>query len=1039
MQFDRRQRKLRRAVAGGVILAAVSAIPLFLFELSYLLAVRHPGFDSGYDGFIYCQTLLAVPLALLTVLGVAQGLVMLGVSTLTGWLAARRVAEPRWMGLLYSLLFAPAIAVAAARMFAGRRALQIPGKDLLAIGIGLAGVVACYGLARLAIAVRDRFRLRRWGPAQARLIAPALLLLAVVTYLADQRILPRLYPFFHVGLTVATIIICQLAVATVYAAWRPRARWIGRMIDPGLSLLLLVAIVGWGAWGLRRVSRSEQFRFLAHQHTVVQSKMLDLTARVGLTMTRAEILPQLVNDPLPPDARTVAKGPRVPEANLLLISVDALRADHMGIYGYKRPTTPQLDRWAKDAVVFERGYCSMPHTSFSLTSLMCGKHVYSAGGGQHVTISTVLRRYGFNTAGFFPPAVFYTDGDRFAAYRESKFDFEYVKFEFLAAEKRVDQIFEFLRSYEAAQRQAAGERRRFFIWAHFFEPHEPYVFRPDHDFGRRAVDRYDGEVAYVDRHLGRLIAGVRKRYPKTIVAVTGDHGEAFGEHGSYYHGNSLYEEQIRVPALIGVPGVAGRRLAGAAQTVDLVVTMLALADIPVPASMSGRDLSPWFDGNEPSALPPAYVEIDQMKAVIHGDQKLIKDDIRGFRELYRLKSDPGELDNAVGRAPKLAARLERRLARWTGRRRGGGQRGSSVDRLLARARKRDPGAVPGLIRLLSGSVDERRRAVEALVGLRVQRARKALARLLTDRDPEVKMRATIGVALLGDGKQLPALDRVLARADLPPAMRRDALIAKARLGDRTTGAELGRILDRTESIYQRVELIEVLGDLGADGVERSIRGQLKTLRTRRYAIKALGKLRARSAVPELIKSLRSDRFISWRAAAARALGQIGDRRAVADLQHVVRYELEGGVVSWSLDALGRIDALQIPGVRSLAPLAWRCEGDVCRMPLGRGGRARCDQLPARELLVLLAEAKPTVVKVYCGDRRVGALEIQGTAAAGSGRDKPSVAAAVVVSLAGGEGALRLQAGAPAPAVRFAGTRSLTILAADRGSPVGGGK
>ena len=111
---------------------------------------------------------------------------------------------------------------------------------------------------------------------------------------------------------------------------------------------------------------------------------------------------------------------------------------------------------------------------------------------------------------------------------------------------------------------------------HLFDTHEPYRFRLEHDFGKRAIDRYDGEIAYADRHLGRLFDAVRRLHPHTFVALTADHGEAFGEHGTFYHGSSLHEEQVRVPAIVAGPGINGRRVDGAIRTIDLGVTLLAL-------------------------------------------------------------------------------------------------------------------------------------------------------------------------------------------------------------------------------------------------------------------------------------------------------------------------------------------------------------------------------------------------------------------------------------------------------------------------------
>ncbi len=502
MPHIERRRFIRRAISGGVLFSALAVLPLCVFEIFYVLGVRRPPLSSVAEGLAFAGHILVTLVSAAALFGAVQGLVVLGVSQLTALFAKRRLSEPRWMAWIYSLLALPGIAVVAAKAFAGRRAQLIPGKDLIAIGLGVAMLFACYALLRAVIGVRDRFRIRRWGPREAAILLVPLYLAALALYVADQRVLAGLYSFFHVGLALGAFAFCQAAAGALYAAYRPSARWIGRLAEPSLALLVLLASVGAGAWSLSRVSKSEALRFLYFQHTTLQSKALGLAASLKLVRfesARAAVPPP----PSPADPREqLLPGPRRAEASLVLISVDALRADHLGVYGYRRPTSPRIDAWAKGAAVFERAYCQVPHTSFSVTSLITGTYVYSLSaadpGRRYTTMPDVLRRYGYKTAGFFPPAVFYIDRANFSAYERSLYGFEYVKYEYLDA----------------------ARRRRVFVWLHLFEPHEPYDARPEHDFGARAVDRYDGEIAYVDRQLGRLLDGLRREQPHAFVALT---------------------------------------------------------------------------------------------------------------------------------------------------------------------------------------------------------------------------------------------------------------------------------------------------------------------------------------------------------------------------------------------------------------------------------------------------------------------------------------------------------------------------------------
>jgi HEAT repeat protein len=1017
MQIERR-RMVRRAISGSVLLAPLSVLPLCLLELLYVVLVRRPVFGSLGEAIWFGVFLFLLPLSLGALFGALEGLVILGVSQLTALVARRRVNEAAWMAWIYSLLVLPGIAMVAAKTFAGRRAQLIPGKDLIAIALGVVGLFGAYAAFRLIIAVRDRFRLRRWGPRQAGILAPALLLVSAVLYLTDQRVLAGLYGFFHLGLALGALAFCQLSAGALYAAWRPTARWIGRLAEPSISVFVVVAGVAGAAWSVSGIARSQGLRYLYFQHTAIQAKALALVA--GLGLQGSGLAPPAPAEPVAaplgaePPRGEFLPGPRRPEANVLLISVDALRADHMGAYGYGRATTPHLDRWARGGAVFDRPYCQVPHTSFSVTSLMTGTYVYALNavdpGHRYTTLAEVLRRYGYKTGAFFPPAVFYIDQNNFTAFEKARFGFEYVKYEYLDADQRVDQALAFLKEYKS---------RRIFLWIHFFEPHEPYDRHPGFEFGPRAVDRYDGEIAYVDQQVGRLLDYVKREMPDTYVAVTADHGEEFGEHGAHYHGSNLYDPQVRVPLVMGGPGIKARHIAGAAQVIDLPATLLSLVDVPPSARMRGTDLGPWLAGEAASRLPPAFSEMERKKLVVYRGHKLLCDTARGFCELYDLDRDPMERQNLIGRRPDIEADLRRRLDGWMAShvlQPQGIDREAEVAALLDRGRQKDPGSVPGLLRLLSGPLEVRREAVQLLTLMRAGAAKDALQKATADADPGVRVEATVGAALLGDRRSLPKLEELLRRRDLPRGLRRDALLAQAKTGDRRATADLSRTLMESQDIYERIELVEVLGALGDPAASAALRGQLETLRVRLYAIQALGQVRATSAVPDLIGALTGDRFTSWRKAAATALGQIGDARAAPVLRDAVRHEVEPDVAGEALLSLVRLRALRLPGVTPLRFGDWICGSSSCTLSLG----VDCGAAQGKELMVVGAKpdgaAETKAPAVYCGEQAAGGMVL------GDGL------ASVVGIPQGLEGPLRLRAGPrPARTLRYAGLRPTPTL------------
>ncbi len=157
---------------------------------------------------------------------------------------------------------------------------------------------------------------------------------------------------------------------------------------------------------------------------------------------------------------------------------------------------------------------------------------------------------GWRTAEFFPPAVFFVDAQKLKAYADTYINIEYVEVRrCLDAERRVDQIESYFDTVKPPKA---------FVWVHFFEPHEPYVAHTDFPFGATDIDRYDSEIAYVDRAIGRLIAYLHRVRPRAIVILAADHGEEFDEHGGRYHGSTLYDEQLHIPMIVAVPGVSPR-------------------------------------------------------------------------------------------------------------------------------------------------------------------------------------------------------------------------------------------------------------------------------------------------------------------------------------------------------------------------------------------------------------------------------------------------------------------------------------------------
>ncbi len=363
--------------------------------------------------------------------------------------------------------------------------------------------------------------------------------------------------------------------------------------------------------------------------------------------------------------------------NVLLVTIDTLRADHLGCYGDARAATPNLDALAGRGVRFTTAVAHVPLTTPSHASILAGRipprHGVRDNGGfvlpDDVPVLTArFRDAGWATAGFvsgFPldrryglARGFETYDDRLPRGRDPR-RAPYV-------ERPADQ------TTDAALAWIKGRSGRWFAWVHYFDPHAPY--EPPPAFGApRTATPYDGEIAFVDSELGRLLAGIGEAgRERLLILVTADHGESLGDHGEETHGVFVYDATLRVPLLLAGPGVPPARVvADMARLVDIAPTLLDLAGLGPLPDPDGRSLVPAVRGQ---ALPEALAYAESLFASLHLGWAPIHalrtnhfKYVRAPRpELYALQEDPSESrDVSASRADvtrDLQARLERLLA-----------------------------------------------------------------------------------------------------------------------------------------------------------------------------------------------------------------------------------------------------------------------------------------------------------------------------------------------------------------------------------------
>jgi len=364
--------------------------------------------------------------------------------------------------------------------------------------------------------------------------------------------------------------------------------------------------------------------------------------------------------------------------NVVLISIDTLRQGEGT--GSARPVMPNLDRLSQDSVVFDRAYSLASYTAKSVGPFLLGKYSsethrdwshFNRFSKKDVFVAQRLQQAGVHTVSvqgywyFFAntglergfdvinksaaPALVTVDGDSTTN-----------------ADKLSDAAIAELAKPELLQGP-------FFLWLHYVDPHAEYVAHQGFDYGTSSRQRYDGEVAFVDHHVGRVLQALEKSsvYDRTAIIVTSDHGEAFGEHGMIRHGFELWEELVRVPLIVRVPGVDARHVLARRSAIDLAPTILDLCGVaapPAPADntsdfLSGNSLVPdLLRKDEPS---PRAVFVDMAagpnntdrQALIDGDKKLVASSGRPLG-LYDLAADPGEtrdlLDDPAQALPMIA-------------------------------------------------------------------------------------------------------------------------------------------------------------------------------------------------------------------------------------------------------------------------------------------------------------------------------------------------------------------------------------------------
>ena len=366
-----------------------------------------------------------------------------------------------------------------------------------------------------------------------------------------------------------------------------------------------------------------------------------------------------------------------PGTNLLLVTLDTVRADHLGVYGSRSDATPVLDRLAREGVRFAQATAQAPITGPAHAALLTGMYpgrfrVRDNGTtplpAQATTLAEILGKAGYQTGGFIGAFVL----DRAYGFDQGfdRFDSRFEQFKAsdrLAARRRADEVV----APAIAWLLKLDTSRPFFAWVHLYDAHAPY--HSPAPFDRKfATSPYDGAIAYVDSAVGKLLAALERRGlgSRTLIVAIGDHGESLGEHGEEDHGIFLYDAVLRIPWIARLPAVIrpGTVVADQVRAVDLVPTILDWMKVPSQGAFDGASVTsrPVTGGAD---VPLSYAETyyprlhygwSELRSARVGEWKYID---APHPELYDLRKDPGEQVNVIAGNQGVAARLAAELGR----------------------------------------------------------------------------------------------------------------------------------------------------------------------------------------------------------------------------------------------------------------------------------------------------------------------------------------------------------------------------------------
>ena len=376
--------------------------------------------------------------------------------------------------------------------------------------------------------------------------------------------------------------------------------------------------------------------------------------------------------------------------NVLLVTLDTTRADHLGCYGYPEPSTPTIDDLASQGALFSQAFCTNPITLPSHASILTGTYPIFHGARDNstfvvrdevTTLAETLSAAGYETAAVIGSFVLdsrfnldqgfaHYDDDLAEGWSKDEIDVRAAN-AFGFAERKANLV-----SSASIDWLRQPRSRPFFMWIHYFDPHEP--INPPEPHHSRFTEPYTAEIAFADEQLGQVIAELKAQgeFENTLIVVTGDHGEGLLDHGEPTHSLLIYDSVMHVPLIFVMPGEPpGRRLDQLASTVDIMPTVLELLGQPIPDDVQGKSLAAGVRGSN-SHGPPREIYMESMVpslqcrwGALRGLRTATEKLIHGPKpRYYHVDEDPGEIYDRAAQNPEAVKRLTAKLCaaidRW---------------------------------------------------------------------------------------------------------------------------------------------------------------------------------------------------------------------------------------------------------------------------------------------------------------------------------------------------------------------------------------